>query len=253
VDIYRACLTLMEHTYFTSREVGILYETEPLLGNYALAYAMGLCRAPYYWNGPPRYKLDLGPLNEQGLYVTPGTFVLETLRYAFSQFNALSDSYYFRFDPNATATTPTKRARAANFPQNGKIRMLGRESQAHFFLLNQRGVPVRLPSYLRLGKFDSKARVEWERLTLISEQPYEGERVLDYLVNGADLPPALLEDLHAVSIINIPPAPLLAHCHLSGRFWHCQDSKGEEWFLPVGMRFGVDALEDEQNTALTEQ
>ena len=43
VQIYRADLTLMEHTYFASREIGTLYESEPLIGNYALTYALGFC------------------------------------------------------------------------------------------------------------------------------------------------------------------------------------------------------------------
>ena len=32
--LYRADLTLKEHTYFASREVGTLYESEPLVGNF---------------------------------------------------------------------------------------------------------------------------------------------------------------------------------------------------------------------------
>lgn len=243
VEIYRASLTLMEHTYFASREVGILYETEPLIGNYALTYALGLCNAPYYWDGPPRYKIDLGPLNEQGLYVTPGTFVPETLRYAFSQFNAQTDSYFSRFDQNAIGTIPGKKARPANFPQSGKIRMLGRESQAYFFLLNLQGVALRLPNYIRLGKFNSKARLDWERLTLESEQPEEREQILDFMLNAADLPSIYVTKMRAFSIYNIYPAPLLSRCHLEGNFWHCRSKTGKHIFLPTGMRFGVDAIE----------
>jgi CRISPR-associated protein Csc1 len=242
-EIYRAHLTLMEHTYFASREVGVLYETEPLIGNYALAYALGLCHAPYHWEGGPRYQQDLGPLNDQGIYVTPATFLPKTLRYSFSQFNAQTDSYYFRFDQNAIATSPAKRARAANFPQNGKIRMLGLGSQAQFFLINQQSLQaMKIPSYIRLGKFASKARVQWERLSLVSERLYEGEQVLDFLINAADLSPALIENLRAYSVYNIPPAPLLSHCHLEGSFWHCRDSTGKDVFLPTEMRFGVDVL-----------
>ena len=180
VEIYRAELTLMEHTYFASREVGIYYESEPLIGNYALAYALSLCAAPYNWSGPPRYKEDLGPLNNKGLYVTPGTFVPGSLRYALSQFNAQSDSYYFRFDQNAIGTDPGKKARAANFPQNGKIRMLGLDSQAIFYLLSAQDIAARLPSYIRLGKFQSKARIEWEQLSLVTARPEESERSLDF-------------------------------------------------------------------------
>jgi CRISPR-associated protein Csc1 len=242
MEIYRASLTLMEHTYFASREVGILYETEPLIGNYALTYALGLCNAPYYWAGPPRYKQDLGPLNEQGIYVTPGTFVAETLRYAFSQFNAQTDSYYSRFDQNAIGTDPRKKAKPANFPQAGKIRMLGRESQAYFFLLNLQGVTLHLPNYIRLGKFNSKARVEWERLTLESEQPKEREETLDFLLNAADLPTPLIANVRAFSVYNIYPAPLLSRCHLEGLFWHCRHQTSKDVFLPIGMRYGIDAI-----------
>ena len=243
VEIYRAELTLMEHTYFASREVGIYYESEPLIGNYALAYALSLCAAPYNWSGPPRYKEDLGPLNNKGLYVTPGTFAPKGLRYALSQFNAQSDSYYFRFDQNAIATEPNKKVRATNFPQSGKIRMLGLGSRASFFLINLQGIEVRLPPYIRLGKFNSKARLKWEKLTLKSEQPVErGEQALDFLLNAADLPPEVVPRLRSFSMYNVYPAPLLNRCHLGGSFWHCTDRTGKNVYVPAGMRFGVDVL-----------
>ena len=243
VEIYRADLTLMEHTFFASREVGIYYEMEPLIGNYALAYAMGLCSSPYYWNGPPRYKEDLGPLNSMGLYVTPGTFVPGSLRYVLSQFNAQTDSYFFRFDQNAIGTDPGKKARAANFPQSGKIRMLGQSSRAFFFLLNEKGSTLRLPTYIRLGKFNSKARLTWEKLTSRSDKPVERDnQELDFLINAADLPTEAVSRLRSFSMYNINPAPLLSRCHLDGNFWHCAARAGGDVYLPAGMRFGVDTL-----------
>ncbi|HET8911465.1 MAG TPA: type I-D CRISPR-associated protein Cas5/Csc1 [Ktedonobacteraceae bacterium] len=241
MHIYRADLTLMEHTYFASREVGTLYESEPLLGNYALTYAMGLCAAPYDWNGPPRYKQDLEPLNERGIYVTPATFHPAQLRYVFSQFNAQTDSYYFRFDQNAIATEPGKRARANNFPQSGKLRMLGQGSVATFYLLSTADTTPRLPGYIRLGKFNSKARLMWESLKLASSTPVEGEHTLDFLVNAVDLSPAFARNLRTFSIYNIHPAPLLSRCRASGAFWHASSAK-ESLFLPADMRYGVEAL-----------
>ncbi len=121
--VYQGTLTLQEHLYFASREIGILFASEPVLGNYALTYALGLCHSPYYWNGGPRYKQDLLPLNEAGVYVTPGAF--EQFYFAFQQFNAQTDTYYSRFDQNAIATVPRQKARPTNFPQTGKLRMLG--------------------------------------------------------------------------------------------------------------------------------
>ncbi len=243
VEIYRASLTLMEHTYFASREVGIFYESEPLIGNYALAYALGLCAAPYNWSGPPRYKEDLGPLNDKGLYVTPATFEPDRLRYAISQFNAQTDSYYFRFDQNAIASDPEKKSRAANFPQSGKIRMLGLGSRANFFLVNQQGIALRFPDYIRLGKFNSKARLEWEKLALKSTQPERREDVtLDFLLNAVDLPPGTAANLRAFSVYNVYPAPLLSRCHLAGTFWSCESRTGKMYYLPTGMRFGVNVI-----------
>ena len=240
MTIYRADLILMEHVFFASREIGTLYESEPLIGNYALTYALGLCAAPYDWSGPPRYKQDLMPLNERGIYVTPATFQPGKLRYVFSQFNAQSDSYYFRFDQNAIANAPARKARAANFPQTGKVRMLGLESEATFYVLAHE-MP-RLPSYIRLGKFNSKARILWTPLQVQSEQPREVEREVTMFLNAVDLPPNHVEHLRAFSVYNIYPAPLLKQCRLRGPFWSATRPGGDEVFLPAGMRYGVDAL-----------
>ena len=100
----------MEHTYFASRELGILAQTEPLLGNYALAFALGLANAPYRVRSrdKPRYAEDLGPLNGRGLYVTPGTFAAGEVRFVLSQFNAQTDTYYSRYDQGAIATQPLR-------------------------------------------------------------------------------------------------------------------------------------------------
>jgi CRISPR-associated protein Csc1 len=242
MTIYRADLTLMEHTYFASREIGTLYESEPLIGNYALTYALGLCTAPYGWNGPPRYKQDLEPLNARGIYVTPATFQEGKLRYAFSQFNAQSDSYYFRFDQNAIATDPVKKTRAANFPQNGKLRMLGLDSQAVFYLLSENEPLPRLPSYIRLGKFNSKARIVWSRLRLRSERPHERTAEMAFFLNAVDLSPEHLAHLRAFSVYNIYPAPLLRQCRLQGAFWQAISQDGSEVLLPTGMKYGIESL-----------
>jgi CRISPR-associated protein Csc1 len=242
VHIYRADLTLMEHTYFASREIGTLYESEPLIGNYALTYALGFCSSPYDWDGPPRYKQDLAPLNERGLYVTPATFQPNTLRYVFSQFNALSDSFYFRFDQNAIATDREKKARAANFPQAGKIRMLGVGSQAVFYLLSLSDDIARFPSYIRLGKFMSKARILWNKLSLASPQTKDEEHDVPFFLNAADLPPTLLANMRVFSIYNVHPAPLLSHCRLYAPFWQATNRDGKPLYLPAGMSYGVEEL-----------
>src|SRR4051812_5905503 len=139
MHIYVADLHLLEHTYFASREIGTLFESEPLVGNYALTYALGLAQAPYRLDGGttgPRYRQDLAPLNAAGFYVTPAEF--SSLRMALTTFNGQTDSYYYRFAQNAIAATRDT-VKAMNFPQTGRIRMLGLDSRARFYLLDRDG------------------------------------------------------------------------------------------------------------------
>lgn len=237
MHIYPAKLLLYEHTFFASREIDPLYASEPLIGNYALTYALGLCNAPYRWSGGPRYKEDLSPLNEQGIYITPADF--SYLRMALTRFNGQTDSYYFRFDQNAIATTRDK-ARAANFPQSGRIRMLGLGSRAYFYLLDRdqliaEGKGPRLLPYIRLGKFMSKVRIEWQKR--VTPQLVQRDRVkVSGLLNAADLVDTM--NLLVYSSYNIHPAPVLRDVQMSGQFWQLD----QDTFLPVQMHYGVEKL-----------
>lgn len=237
MHIYAADLILWEHTFFASREIDPLYASEPLIGNYALTYALGLCNAPYRWDGGPRYKVDLAPLNELGLYITPAGF--SSLRMALTRFNGQTDTYYFRFDKNAIATTSNK-VKAMNFPQSGRIRMLGLGSHAHFYLLDRdhliaKGKGPRLLPYVRLGKFMSKARIEWKEKVIPGLIQSDGAKVSG-LLNAVDL-----EDTAALlvySTYNIHPAPILRDVEMSGQFWQLD----KDTLLPVRMRYGAEKL-----------
>ena len=63
MHIHRCQLTLMEKTFFSSREISTFYQTEPLVGNYALAYSLGLCRSPYFNDWTIYYLQHLTKLN----------------------------------------------------------------------------------------------------------------------------------------------------------------------------------------------
>ncbi len=239
MHIYPADLTLCEHTFFASREIGSLFESEPLIGNYALTYALGLCpNNPYRLEAGqsgPRYHADFAPLNEQGLYVTPASF--SSLRMALTTFNGQTDSYYFRFDQNAIATTREK-ARAMNFPQSGRIRMLGLDSHARFYLLDRdhliaAGQGPNLPPYIRLGKFMSKAKVDWAKKPLVAQQVELGQGEVSGLLNAADLDDTA--SLLVYSAYNIHPAPVLRDVTMSGQFWQLDANT----LLPLGMRYGA--------------
>lgn len=251
MHVYRCELTLMEATFFSSREVSATYQTEPLIGNIALAYAFGFCRAPYFNDGTIYYKEHLGALNERGVYVTPSTVMGEP-RFTIGQFNAQADTYWYAMGAGAIVTRPDdgwaegagktwrvvradgtrSKVAAESRPQYGRIRFLAIGNRAVGYVLSRE--PVMVPRYVRLGKFMSKARVAVEEIP-VQEVEREGA-VIPCLLNPADLPPEMLPTVF--DLISVPPTPLVRNARLSGRFYHLKNGT----LLPVGMRFGVERL-----------
>ena len=249
--IYRCALTLLEATFFSSREISATYHTEPLLGNIALAYAFGFCQSPYFNDGTIHYKAHLSNLNEQGLYVTPGTIVGQP-RFTLAYFNAQPNSYWYAMGAGALVTRPDggwteskgkawwttypdgrrPKVGAETRPQYGRIRFLSIGNRALSYVLSRQ--PINVPRYVRLGKFMSKARVEVSEVAH-SEEEREQMR-LSLLLNPADLPSGM--QLSVYDLINVPPTPLVRNAVLSGRFYRL-DAKT---YLPIGMQFGVEQL-----------
>ncbi|MCA9995177.1 MAG: type I-D CRISPR-associated protein Cas5/Csc1 [Anaerolineales bacterium] len=249
--IYRCDITLQEATFFSSREISNTYYTEPLLGNYALAYAFGLINAPYFSQAEIHYAQDLAALNEQGIYVTPGT-LLASPRFTFGQFNAQPDAYWFAFANNAIVARSDgswveksgpvwyehyegerRKIGLENRPQYGRIRMLAIGNTAVCYVISH--IPLTLPRYIRLGKFMSKARA------IVTEQPVNivqrQDQQLDLLLNPADLPANYR--LTVFDLVTVPPTPLIQNGVLSGEFY----AVGNGRYLPVGMRFGIESLQ----------
>jgi len=251
MHIYRCQLTLMEATFFSSREVSATYQTEPLIGNIALAYALGFCQSPYFNDGTIHYKEHLGDLNKRDIYVTPGTIVGQP-RFTLGYFNAQPDSYWYAMGAGALVTRPDdswaegagktwrilradgtrNKIAAESRPQYGRIRFLAIGNRAVGYVLSRH--PLAIPRYIRLGKFMSKARIE------VTEMPYEvikrENRSIPFLLNPADLLPDMPPTVF--DLISVPPTPLVRNARLSGQFYRLKD----ETLLPVGMRFGVAGL-----------
>ncbi len=252
MNIYRCHLTLMEPTFFSSQEISNYYQTAPLIGNYALAYALGFCHSPYYNKSEIRYRKDLLPLNEQGVYVTPATLT-RAPRFTLVQFNAQPDAYWYAMANNVIVTRPDgtwvekrgskwyvkrtpnergKGVRLENRPQHGRIRFLSIGNKAVFYVMSRE--PRQLPRYIRLGKFMSKARME---AMAVSHTEVEAQRVaIPFLLNPADLAPDT--KLTTFDLVNVPPTPLVKNGMMDGRFYQLDT----QTHLPAGMRFGVENL-----------
>ena len=254
MHIYRCRLTLMEKTFFSSREISRSYYTAPLIGNYALAYAMGLCQSPYFNDGTIHYREHLRALNERGVYVTPAT-VQGQPRFLVEQFNAQPETYWFAMGAGVLVTRPDgswmeqddkvwyihppegrrKKVNAVNRPQFGRIRYLAVGNKAVYYVLSRE--PIQVPSYIRLGKFMSKARVAGREMDHAQEK-LTGVSV-PFLLNPADF--GSETELRTFDLVTVPPTPLVKNALLSGPCYRLSNGT----VLPAGMHFGVEELPEQ--------
>lgn len=231
MHIYRCEFQLMENLFFASREVDNFFQTEAVIGNYALAYALGLCQASYHNEGEITYAEDLRKLNEAGIYVTPGTLTEEP-RFTVVQFNALSDSYWYQMEQNAISVNLGLKARPTNFPQIGRLKLLSIGNKGIFYLTSRD--EFRVPRYIRLGKFMSKAKISAYKQHY-RETHAENVSYRNYL-NPNDLPSDM--QIGMFDMLNIRPTPLIRHVQLSGSFYQLSDDDKTQ--LPAGMQFYTD-------------
>ena len=192
-------LILHDSLYYATREMGRLYETEKVIHNWALTYALGLIQKPYYSaNSVPTYQEDLQPINEAGVYVTPAKpvhcdYVINTFKFADNRHRSFSS-------PNRT-----------NKPSYGKAKELAPESKFEFFIVGE--IPKKLPKWIRLGLWMSKARVKIEAVES-HLTPKRGTFTCRHLLNPIDL--SVLPNLY--DLISMPPVSLLQNARFNGEY-----------------------------------
>jgi len=211
-------LKLHDYLFYASREMGRLYETEKYLHNYGLTYALGLVKSPYTNLAQvPHYQEDLALLNEQGVYVTPA----HPLRYSFS-FSTfkMANVNYYNFTPQISS----------NQVVFGRAKELAPESTFEFFILSER--EVRLPHWIRLGKWMAKALVEVKASG--QAQMKQGS----YRAAGALNPLDVSLTLENCSIVAMAPASLITNVYASGSYYEFADGEGKSPIrLPTNMSY----------------
>lgn len=248
--IYRCVLHLLEQTFFSTREISDLYQTEPFIGHLALCYALGLAPSRYHNDGKTiHYREDLAALNDRGIYITPAT-IQGAARFTLGQFNAQPDSYWSAMGNNALVVAPqgmwaekdgntwyvtdgtTRRKYGVeNRPQFGRIRALAIDNHAEFFVISES--ELALPSYIRLGKWMSKARLTITSARIAGEQ---GDATIPFLLAPADL--AATTQLLAYDLLNVSPTPLVRNSRIVGDCY----TLDQKTVLPKGMRFNLEGL-----------
>ncbi len=237
MNIYECEISLHENTFFSSREINNFYQTEALLGNYALSYAFGFISSPYN-NNKILYKQHLTSLNDRDIYITPAKVVGKP-KYAISQFNATSETYWSKVEQNAISTDinvkigKSKGARAANIPQIGRIKMLAIGSIFRCYIISKNELEI--PQYIRLGKFMSKAKVETTKIDYKISVEQESF-VCNILLNPVDLSDD--SKLSVYDLFSVHPVPLIDNARIISKTYQLNNGLK----LPYNMHFGVAGL-----------
>jgi CRISPR-associated protein Csc1 len=230
--IYHCTIELHDSLYFATREIGRLYETEPILHNYALCYALGLVdsdhhstRVPaeheYRYFCPeqvPKYEEHLTPLNQQGIYITPAraishSSVLHTWKYA-------NNNYHVEMEKTQK-----------NIPSFGRAKEIAAESQFECFIIASQ--PIQLPRWIRLGKWMSKAEVQIEELKEFDTTTKDF--VCEHPLNPLDV--MFANQVVSYDTLNMPPVSLIRNVRfLNGTHYRIKSGKGS-FALPANMEY----------------
>ena len=228
--IYRCQLELHDNLYFATREIGRLYETEPILHNYALCYALGLIDNKEYATTVaeedsyryfcseqiPKYEQHLTPLNEQKIYVTPGkslchTSVLTTWKYA-------NNNYHVEMKKTQK-----------NIPSFGRAKEIATESKFEFFIISENVLNLPKWKWIRLGKWMSKAQVIFEQLSSIKTQ--QGLFTCTHPLNPLDV--MFITQVFSYDVINMPPVSLIQNVQIKGQFYQIDNNLK----IPANMQY----------------
>jgi CRISPR-associated protein Csc1 len=212
--IYRCQIELHDSLYFATREIGRLYETEPVIHNYALCYALSLVDSEIYSTTVseedsyryfcpeqvPKYEQHLTALNQQGIYVTPARSIfhsstLNTWKYA-------NNNYHVEMEKTQK-----------NIPSFGRTKEIAPESKFEFFIISEK--PLKLAKWIRLGKWMSKAELKIDEITKFDRK--NGDFICPYLLNPLDV--MFSHQVISYDVVNMPPVSLIQNVKMRGLYY----------------------------------
>lgn len=249
--LYQCLLTLHDNVFFATREMGILYETEKYLHNWALSYALFetvYIPRPYRLRGKdaqkPAYldgdrEQNLLHLNQAEIYVFPA----QPLRcsYQINTFKAAQVKYYGKSERFGEGNA--KR----NYPANiGRAKELAVGSYYQTYIIAEK--ELQIPRWIRLGKWSSKVLVESQIIPESGIKLKSGKYICQHPLNPLDLPAS--SRLLLYNRIVMPPVSLVSQAQLTGEYWEV--SKEDDWqgfkdlpkqfCLPKGVAYGANTV-----------
>lgn len=249
--LYHCLLTLHDNVFFATREMGILYETEKYLHNWALSFALfriNYIPVPYRlhgeWAQKPAYldnsiEHNLLHLNKLGIYVFPAQPL--SWSYQVNTFKAAQLAYYGK-----SKQFGDKKA-DKNYPINyGRAKEIAVGSKYRTYIVAPED--IKIPRWIRLGKWAAKTKVEIIKIPDSAIQSKTGHDICKHPLNPIDLPTDT--KLLLYNRIVMPPVSLVSQAQISGEY---RESTGESWkllkaeypvlperiCLPIGLFYGA--------------
>ncbi|WP_013334247.1 type I-D CRISPR-associated protein Cas5/Csc1 [Gloeothece verrucosa] len=253
MKLYHCLLTLHDNVFFASREMGILYETEKYLHNWALSYAffkVTYIPHPYRLQGEaaqkPNYLNDnneqnLNHLNRAGVYVFPAKPLYWS--YQVNTFKAAQSAYYGRFKKFGEDEA------VKNYPFNyGRAKELAVGSQYRTYIMAKNEISEEIPHWIRLGKWSAKIEVSIIPIPESLIQNKSGEYLCDHPLNPLDLSDTT--QLQLYNRIVMPPVSLVSQAQLQGNYYSVLGDNWKEFkqnfpslpeqiYLPKGAFYGA--------------
>ncbi len=222
--LYDCHLTFHDNLYYETRTLGRLYETGRLLRNIALCYALGLAQTTYFHDTDiPHYAQELAALNEADIYVTPASG--ENLQYAIHTFK-LGDERSAVFMERSNV----------NIPTYGRAKEISVGSRFRFGVLSEQTLPF--PTWLRMGLWMSKARLDTQEIALEHVSQERAETISLYPMNPADMPETAI--LRLFDLVSMRPSSLVENALIEGdEWWVATLANTTKVYLPVGLRHRV--------------
>lgn len=251
MQIYYCRLTLHDNVFFATREMGILYETEKYLHNWALTYAFfaseymaqpyrlqgELAQKPSYLD--PNREQNLLALNPEGIYLFPA----RPLRYSYqvNTFKAAQTHYYGKSKQFG------EKGANRNYPINyGRAKELAVGSEYCTYLIA--ADLMRVPRWVRVGKWMAKVKVSAQLIPEAAIASGSGDYTCLHPLNPIDLPPT--QELLVYNRIVMPPVSLISQARLQGEYLQLRGEEWDEWrrdfpeipstvYLPKGVSYGA--------------
>lgn len=232
--IYECLLELHDNLFFATREMGRFYETTSFIHNYALTYALGYSGnnifpvSDYFCEEQiPKYKEHLSNLD---FYVTPAKPL--DISFVFNTFKLGEEDFYLK---STIGDSELKRRLGVdgggNKPDFGKVKEIAVGSKFEFFIISNK--ELELPSWIRLGKWLSKAKLDIKCIHKV-DQMKKGLYKSTSPVNPIDL-----EDIKLVSfdVIAMPPSSLINNATLEGEYIEIEKENKSKICLPANLKY----------------